>query len=331
MAILSMTEAFSNVVDLLLLVGPRGPHQHKFFVCSEPLSRVSPVLKALVQELMGDRVPPTSDRMPPTSEPTIELAEDSPESVRIILNIAHGRPQKVPQRMKPEALYRLCKFIHKYEIGDILEPWAACWCARLAERPQAWVPQTCEFYAKVVWIGWVLGNRTVISSAAKTMMLTMDSATLVELRKQDPTGIVGHITELQARTVEALVDTITGFWGNLVEPQTAEPRCRVGFSHQKRRQCDAVVLGAFTASLHLEDLFEPEAGQRTHNLGQLRHIGERIAGRISMVRAEGHWDCGPGRQLLEAIGKVLKSAGPLLPERALTHLEGRAEELGITY
>ncbi|KAL8375832.1 hypothetical protein RB595_007110 [Gaeumannomyces hyphopodioides] len=321
MVIIPTAESFADRVDLRLLVGPQGPDRHTFLVCSKSLSQASPVLEALVQERTDSRPDHIGQR-------TIDLSADDPESVRIILNIAHGYPQKVPKRINPESLYRLCGCIHKYEIGEILSPWVGDW-RRAAQRPQEWVPQTCGSYAEAVWIGWVLGSKTVISSAAKAMLLNLDSASLAELKKQDPTGIVGHIAELQAQAVQALVDTIASYWNTLLDSHATKSRCQVGFTHEGRCRCDALVLGSFTGSLYLEGLLKPEAYQQTHKLGHLGRAGERIAGKIAAIRGAGHRDCGPGPQLLESMHRVMKNIGPLLPEEVSKHLEGRAEKLGV--
>jgi hypothetical protein len=125
--------------DLILRVGAAlddkdGPISYR--VCSSALRRASPVCKAM---LFG----PWREARPANEcEPwRVELPEDSPRHLCVLLDIIHGNFSSVPQKPATiDDLACILSITDKYELAPSIQPWASGWATMLG------APQTQRFH-----------------------------------------------------------------------------------------------------------------------------------------------------------------------------------------
>lgn len=109
--------------DLRLNMAPHDNEPYAFRVCSAMLRRHSPVWKAM---LFG----PGWIKSKPSAagkDWVVNLLEDPASPIEIILDIIHGRFERVPQTLRLEDLYNLLVFTNKYDMSGILRPWCSQW------------------------------------------------------------------------------------------------------------------------------------------------------------------------------------------------------------
>jgi hypothetical protein len=76
--------------------------------------------------------------------------EDNPISVELILNIIHGRYNKVPESLSVQELFNLTVLTDKYDLTSQLRPWAAAWFKA--------VENAHGVDYMLLWISWELGK-----------------------------------------------------------------------------------------------------------------------------------------------------------------------------
>lgn len=133
--------------DLHLDVGEDKSAQH-FVVCSKTLSRASKVFKAMLYGNFMESAPENKQR-----EWTVALPADNPKPLATILYIAHSKFNKVPESVTRDELFQITVLTDKYDMTDILRPWARAWIQPLASQP---LGQRGD--EAMLWIAWELGH-----------------------------------------------------------------------------------------------------------------------------------------------------------------------------
>jgi hypothetical protein len=115
-------EAIDPDGDLLLVIGAEiyaGPAD-RFRVCSAAMRRACQPWKSM---LFG----PWHEAKPAHGDWVVQLPEDDPGAMSILLLIVHGRVAEVPERPSLDELQELVQVADKYDLLHILQPWTRCW------------------------------------------------------------------------------------------------------------------------------------------------------------------------------------------------------------
>ncbi|KUI59015.1 hypothetical protein VP1G_06241 [Cytospora mali] len=142
--------------DLRLDVGEDDKVQ-RFIVCSKTLSRASKVFKAM---LYGNFVESKPDN--PGQEWAVELPEDDPKSLATILCIIHSKFSKVPNVVTRDELYGITVLTDKYDMTEILRPWATEWLKPYNPDTR---PLGQNGDEALLWIAWELGYTKLFERA----------------------------------------------------------------------------------------------------------------------------------------------------------------------
>lgn len=143
---------FDDEGDLRLVVG-EGKAPRLFVVCSRALARASKPFKAMLYGGFVESKPRKLD-----AEWTVELPEDNPGAFATILQILHGRFQFVPSTVTAWELYQITILTDKYDMTEILQPWAATWIKPFVKRAK--ILENLYHYDEILlWIAWELGHQ----------------------------------------------------------------------------------------------------------------------------------------------------------------------------
>jgi hypothetical protein len=168
-----------------------GPERQSLVVDSRALSRSSPVFKKMLYGEFAESKHAHSDR-----EWAVQLPEDNAAAFAIPLNIMHGRFHEVPDTLEAEDLFEVTIITDKYDMTQILRPWAKKWCEPLHDQ----IGQ--PGHEILLWIAWELGSKDIFEKMAQYLVChsTVDadgalmSTTNVPLETYDylmPLGILG--------------------------------------------------------------------------------------------------------------------------------------------
>lgn len=150
---------FDDQGDLRLEVGEQKARR-SFIVCSKSLARVSKPFKAM---LYGNFAESTSREK--DSNWTVELPEDSPEAFSTILHIIHSQFGKVPDFVTRDDLYQITILTDKYDMTEILRPWAWKWLSYVESTNLAY-----QGHEVSAWIAWELGDRSLYERKVQWML-----------------------------------------------------------------------------------------------------------------------------------------------------------------
>lgn len=160
--------SYDEFADLRLEVGTPPV---SFMVCSRAMARGSPAFKAMLFGGFAESKPVSGDWV-------VRLPEDDPQAFAIILEIFHGRIDRVPDRLtsqqSPTApspacstlLYHVALIADKYCMLTLLRPWANLWL-------QAWrlQPEGSGWYGEVITAAWLLGDELLLLSQLEKAVL----------------------------------------------------------------------------------------------------------------------------------------------------------------
>ncbi|KAI5860902.1 hypothetical protein GGS23DRAFT_579437 [Durotheca rogersii] len=175
--------------ELCLTVG--GENAVAFVVCAKTLARASPVLRTLLYGGFAESVQP--DRSS-GEEWTVELPEDNPGLMEILLNIMHCLFDRVPLSLdaksdvgppqtdrpalrgylRPVELYSLTVLTDKYDLTRILRPWVRSWMDGVADAgpPKDSLAWRGELdMDQAAWVSWELGDKNMFKRTLKFMIL----------------------------------------------------------------------------------------------------------------------------------------------------------------
>lgn len=167
--------------DLRLTVGQnkctvivgQEPHKHRpavtFLVDSRALSRASLVWKRLLDQ---DRAAITSGPADFGLEWHVRFPYDSPSTMHVILEIIHSRFRRVESVGK---LYLIAVLSNKYDLGEVLRPWAPHWVdevvsgfSNLDEQPEIF-EQCNAVFERHLWVFWEFGHTAQFYKAVKVV------------------------------------------------------------------------------------------------------------------------------------------------------------------
>ncbi|KAH9909768.1 hypothetical protein F4778DRAFT_13223 [Xylariomycetidae sp. FL2044] len=139
--------------DLFLAVGAGIGDQTTFKVCSKTLSRASPAWRALFYGGFSEA------HRPEGRDWTVELPEDKPSAMLIVLNIIHSHFDKVPssESMSVDTLYDITVLTDKYALTACLLPWAREWMKKVNTDCSPLEVLGIPVVRRLLWIAWELG------------------------------------------------------------------------------------------------------------------------------------------------------------------------------
>jgi hypothetical protein len=132
--------------DLELIVGMDPPHH--FRLSAKRLKSTSHVWQDVVTVSHED-IPKK-----------VQLADDDPESMSILLNIVHLRFSELPRYLIFEKLISLARLSHKYKSHELFQPFVAKWIDPFIrkelyqDRPE-WILIAWEFSLRAIFEHWL--------------------------------------------------------------------------------------------------------------------------------------------------------------------------------
>ncbi|KAK3899098.1 hypothetical protein C8A05DRAFT_37296 [Staphylotrichum tortipilum] len=223
--------------DLFLRVGAELPPVTPclFRVCSASLRRATPVWKAM---LFG---PFTEARPAHGGDWVVDLPEDNPETLCVLLNILHGAFANVPGTISLEFLCGVIVVADKYDLIYLIRPYVNTWADMVNSPP------------KDAYTTWKLGNEDWVSDDMSDLAFSISGTAETGWREdgQDINpGDPGHagppdMMEVAAELRLSLIQSLLDFYHAQVEqrlpPNTA---CKMAMRNKTDSDlCDAVILG----------------------------------------------------------------------------------------
>ncbi|KAI1310162.1 hypothetical protein F5Y03DRAFT_403751 [Xylaria venustula] len=310
--------------DLRLNVGTVDAKS--FTVCSKSLARASPFWDKLLYGVFKEGKDQNSQDG--NLEWTIDLPDDDPKAMEVLLNIAHGRFDAVPKYKKNVAIadvYDISVITDKYHMTYMIRPWAKDW-ARSALystkfRPKLW--QWTNVHRRL-WISWELGDRAAFEKNAKRLL--WESSEQCDLRDDsvlEPPEIYGIIERTRLDTIKALLAPFREIIEGLRSNQTT--LCQEDQEDESiAKSCIYSMLDKSTASLRRNRLWPiPQPEEVSDSLAALSRTLKRI-------KIKGKSDkCSHMGALRVKVRKIVRNVPSLLTESHIRHLESRAKRSGI--
>lgn len=150
--------------DLKLTVGKEEDGTRvTFLVCSRALARTSPVFERMLYGNFKE----SQDSPKENTDWEVELQNERPTTMEILLNITHANLAKVPRILPIDELYDLTICTNYYDTTHLLAFWADSWLSSIddiARDANALMP-------KLLWIFWEFGRREQLQAVADRMLL----------------------------------------------------------------------------------------------------------------------------------------------------------------
>ncbi|KAH8893064.1 hypothetical protein GQ53DRAFT_597820, partial [Thozetella sp. PMI_491] len=131
----------------------------QYLVCSKSFSRTCHAWETLLYGPFSERKPEDE-----SIDWVVELPEDSPESLSIILSIIHSTFD-IPPVLDLKNLYRLAILVDKYDLAHLLRPWVKSWLEGL--KPWEGKPGA----ELLSWVAWVLGDEELFTKSTSYILL----------------------------------------------------------------------------------------------------------------------------------------------------------------
>lgn len=126
----------------------------KFRVCSAALRRRSPVWKQMLFGPWKEGKPTSSDK-----DWIVELFDDCPQAMQLILHIVHGNFDMVPPLfLSLRQLHDLLVVANKYDVVNIIKPWSQNW-ASIAQGSMTEADDIIESF----YVAWELGDENLFA------------------------------------------------------------------------------------------------------------------------------------------------------------------------
>ncbi|KAK8207565.1 hypothetical protein IWZ01DRAFT_370805 [Phyllosticta capitalensis] len=194
-----------------------------------------------------------------SGERKIDLPDDDPVALAILLNIAHLRFDLVPSPISFSLLLKVTVLTDKYDMTRVIRPWATSWIDGLGSQ----LSVTSPGYEEWLWIAWELGNKSkfecLTAHLVKTTRLGKDGKCTTQSGKiLDPCGsfqhfppdIIESIMEVRRKAISDLLDVYYSALDNFVEKQMAGLFvCQGRGEDGARKQCDELAFGSLCLAL----------------------------------------------------------------------------------
>ncbi|KAI8963164.1 hypothetical protein F5Y11DRAFT_167532 [Daldinia sp. FL1419] len=294
---------FDRRSDVKLRVGDGDSENVVFAVCSRSLARASPVFDRM---LYGGFAEGQSNQAKDCNGWVVNLPEDKPAAMSVLLSIIHGLFERVPKTLSVDELYDLTVLTHFYDATRTLGPWSNTWMATMEKFER----ESKDLMPKMLWISWELGWKNTFSALTKRMVLESEASVLSTSEDciQFPPDILERISAIRIQTLRALL----GIFGEMIENLAVvdeKPRwCRHAVWMGPHR-CESMILGSITFCLirtglwPLPDAEEVEESVMT-TYSKMANIIIHDIGMVDNSQVD-HNKCNPGPFLLDRVQTVM--------------------------
>ncbi|TLD33028.1 hypothetical protein PspLS_01142 [Pyricularia sp. CBS 133598] len=309
---------------------------HIFQVDSRTLCRHSPVFKAM---LTG----PWIESRPTESKWTVNLPEDSPQGLEVLLNIVHGRFDLVPTHLDGDNLFDVCVEADKRDMVKTVRPWIREWGMNLRLGGD-------HTRLTDLFIAWVLGlriiYRDVIVDLVRTCNIKLDGSvwlymkltpssqsqwvkldqTLKGYSHAQSTGFLNQIRSTYKVCMDSFLQFLHRCW---VKFANADPI--VGFPRER-----AIIFGWFASGVNKLGLYANSSSMTLTQVytlealyGGIREIPDQIEiPHKTYTRI--HESCyQAAEELRQGLLQLTENIPETLTESQRKHFKERAELLGI--
>ncbi|KAK3902861.1 hypothetical protein C8A05DRAFT_15134 [Staphylotrichum tortipilum] len=295
--------------DLLLRVGTKllYPKPRVFKVCSAALRRASPVWKAM---LFG----PFTEAKPAHGDWIVELPEDDPDTLMVLLGLLHGVFEVVPPTVSLTVLYGVLIVADKYAMVHLLRPVVNAWAGVVkiptlppidpVDAGASSVPcHITPFYR--IHAAWQLGCDTLVAQDMASFIFnfsrqgqsfTLQDWPILPSSHHGPPDLIEVVTKLRRSLLQSLLDFYQAEVACRMPPKTACIHTVYGSTPQGAL-CDSLALGAMWRRL------ESSGGSRlpktaTQYDGSPNELMKALRGMFSQLPAysTSHEKCLPGKK-----------------------------------
>ncbi|KAK8188431.1 uncharacterized protein BKA78DRAFT_355147 [Phyllosticta capitalensis] len=267
---------FDDNGDLRLILQDRTSKEKEvFIVSSKAMSLACDAWNSMLNGSFRESQKPCSGHR------EIELPDDDPEALAIILNIAHLRFNSVPKTIEFSLLKKVTILTDKYDATHLLVPWYSGWLASVGpgpDRPKSELHPVFDHWPNIVsgpaklkwspehnledwlWILWELGQEERFESLALSLVKTVRVGPAGECltasgRTLDPSSDLQHIPpdiiesimEVREKTVSAILEVLHDILDTYIQPNGfRQALCCHGSPHVTEEQldCDSMTIGS---------------------------------------------------------------------------------------
>ena len=94
----------------------------------------------------------------------LDLTEDDPQALRILLNITHLQYRDVPVKVSDDVLYQIAVLCDKYDCVGLIQPWFTSWTASASAK----IPN--NKLGEWLFVAWAFGMSDVFQSVARRLI-----------------------------------------------------------------------------------------------------------------------------------------------------------------
>jgi hypothetical protein len=147
----------------LELESPKSQKEIHMLVSSKHLMLASPVFKAMLQHNNFKE----GDTLRSSGKAKVELPDDDPAALRILLDIIHGRVRQVPRQVNLKIMTELSVIVDKYQMLEVVELYVELWMSTLKSSVPTFF--TADLLA---WlnISWVFGLADIFKQISRIAM-----------------------------------------------------------------------------------------------------------------------------------------------------------------
>ncbi|KXH34838.1 hypothetical protein CSAL01_00419 [Colletotrichum salicis] len=318
--------------DLTLVAGQQtGKPEKSFHVCASALRRSSQVWKKM---LFG----PFKESKPAFGPWLVNLPEDDPDALEIILNIIHANFPLVPNTPDLFELYEIFQMANKYDMIPALKPWAVAWlhvaenCQKVTNRFEG------RERAALSYVAWELGqvelHRQMVKELIMYSSLSEEGRMISQKVLLDDVGPIGPpgLLEVLHKQREDIISTLPLQLNTVIGDLMFDDGCCVDkrASIMEKKHCNYIILGSLMRGM----------GDKRGQIGlevkgdQMETVAEFVNRIWSMADKicfyDGHPSrCNPGPKIQFMLKKTTRGRIIKLTKGSVQKMEQRREELGL--
>ncbi|KAK2029022.1 hypothetical protein LX32DRAFT_663548 [Colletotrichum zoysiae] len=240
--------------DLHLRVGKDVEKKPKtYLVCSKAVARASAVFEKMLYGGFAESRPPAEAAQ--EQRWTVELPDDRQEPTELLLRIAHGRFDGVPEKLELTRLYQFLVVVDKYDAAGATRPWARGWLEGVQAATQN---------PLLLGVAYQLGDLPTFDAMLRKIAdecLIDDDGDLVfgyagdnretysyKLRNMEyliPPGLLEDMVSMRMKLLTTTLEPYAGLYATLKHGD----RCPSSLQDPTSgRRCDSILLGSLIRS-----------------------------------------------------------------------------------
>ncbi len=159
----TLRDSEGNSYEPLETEAPKFQKEVHMLVSSKHLMLASPVFKAMLQHNNFKE----GDTLRSSGQVKVPLPDDDPTSLKILLDIVHGRVRAVPRQVTLKIMTELSVLVDKYQMLEVVELYVEVWMNTLKTS----VPMffTADLLAWLS-ISWVFGLADIFTQISRIAM-----------------------------------------------------------------------------------------------------------------------------------------------------------------